>query len=400
MKFCVLGAGGRQGQSTTMDLLRSGNVTSVLACDLEEEYLQKLSARVGQDPRLGTLAFDINDRERLEDALRGVTVCINATPYYRNLDVMKACLSAGCNYVDLGGLFHMTRKQLSLDDDFKRARLIAVIGMGSTPGTTNVDARLVVDQMDRVSEVHAICASPEPPSSGDDDTFDPSYSITTILDEFSMNPVVFKGGEFVELQPVQNAGFLILPEPIGKVQFYYTLHSEPATFPIVWRDKGIRESAFLFSMRPSFYKKARFLTNLGFAGSDPISVGNTSMTPRDFLTALLRSRPSTPKKSVPDSDLGFVVGAKVVGEKEGRAYECLVWTRVFPHEKWGLSSEEVGTGTPPSIVAQMIGKGEIREPGVHPPEVAVPVPRYQEELLKRGMPTYVLRSETIVASYQ
>lgn len=399
MKYCVLGAGGRQGQSTVMDLLRSEEVSGVLACDLEEEYLSRLLARVGRDQRLQTLALDIGDRQRLKNVLRGVSVCINATPYYWNLDVMKACLSAGCNYVDLGGLFHMTRKQLTLDDDFKRAGLIAVIGMGSTPGTTNVNARLAVDQLDRVTEVHAVCASPEAPSSGDDDMFDPSYSITTILDEFSMKPVVFKGGQFVELEPVQDAGLLTLPEPIGKVRFYYTLHSEPATFPIVWRDKGIKESAFFFAMRPSFYKKARFLANLGFAGSDPISVGNLSVAPREFLTALLRSRP-TPKKSGPDSDLGFVVGAKAIGEKDGKPCECMVWTRVFPHEKWGLSSEEVGTGTPPSIVAQMIGRGEITEPGVHPPEVVVPVPQYHEELAKRGMPTYLLRSEAIAASYQ
>ena len=35
---------------------------------------------------------------------------------------MDAALDARCHYVDLGGLFHMTRRQLRLDAEFRRAR--------------------------------------------------------------------------------------------------------------------------------------------------------------------------------------------------------------------------------------------------------------------------------------
>ena len=43
-----------------------------------------------------------------------------------------------------------------------------------------------------------------------------------------------------------------------------------------------------------------------------------------------------------------------------------------------------GTAVPPSIVAQMIGKGMIEKRGVLGPEACVPVEPFFEEMAKRG----------------
>ena len=64
---------------------------------------------------------DVRDHEALVELLRGADACLNATVYYSNLEVMGACLEAGVHYTDLGGLFHTTRKQLELDEQFKAA---------------------------------------------------------------------------------------------------------------------------------------------------------------------------------------------------------------------------------------------------------------------------------------
>ena len=65
---------------------------------------------------------------------------INSAQYEVNLPVMEGALRAGAHYVDLGGLFHTTRRQLLLDDRFKAAGLTAVLGLGSCPGIANVHA--------------------------------------------------------------------------------------------------------------------------------------------------------------------------------------------------------------------------------------------------------------------
>ena len=58
---------------------------------------------------------------------------------------MEVALAAGAHYVDLGGLFHVAREQLGLDERFREAGLLAVLGMGSTPGKTNVMAARAVE---------------------------------------------------------------------------------------------------------------------------------------------------------------------------------------------------------------------------------------------------------------
>ena len=61
---------------------------------------------------------DARDAASLARALRGASVCVNCADYRLNLDVMAGALATGCHYVDLGGLFHVTRRQLELDARF------------------------------------------------------------------------------------------------------------------------------------------------------------------------------------------------------------------------------------------------------------------------------------------
>jgi lysine 6-dehydrogenase len=53
-------------------------------------------------------------------------------------------------------------------------------------------------------------------------------------------------------------------------------------------------------------------------------------------------------------------------------------------KEWGIGVD-IDTGAPPSIVAQMLVRGEIGIVGVHPPERAVAPEPFFEELVRRGM---------------
>ena len=79
--------------------------------------------------------------QALAKLLQGCDVVMNCTQYNWNLDVMRAALAARVHYMDLGGLYHMTRKQFALDRDFRRIGKLAIPGMGGAPGITNVMAR-------------------------------------------------------------------------------------------------------------------------------------------------------------------------------------------------------------------------------------------------------------------
>ena len=84
--------------------------------------------------------IDARSVDDLAAAIGDAGVLVNTASYRINLEAMRACLQAGCNYLDLGGLYWMTRRQRELGADFERAGLLAVLGIGSSPGKTNLMA--------------------------------------------------------------------------------------------------------------------------------------------------------------------------------------------------------------------------------------------------------------------
>ncbi len=95
-------------------------------------FLEEWGADVARrDFRLeGGEHVDARDRASLARALEGADAVVNAADYRLNLDVMWGALEAGAHYVDLGGLFHVTRAQFQLYDEFDAAGLTAILGLG------------------------------------------------------------------------------------------------------------------------------------------------------------------------------------------------------------------------------------------------------------------------------
>ena len=88
-----------------------------------------------RDARLeGEEQLDASDAAAVAHALDGCTVCVNCADYRLNLPVMRGALEAGAHYVDLGGLYHVTKQQLELDGEFRARGVGALLGMGSAPG--------------------------------------------------------------------------------------------------------------------------------------------------------------------------------------------------------------------------------------------------------------------------
>ena len=60
--------------------------------------------------------------------------------------------------------------------------------------------------------------------------------------------------------------------------------------------------------------------------------------------------------------------------------------------EWQATAGDVDTASPLSIVAQMLATGKIRQLGVLPPEIGVPVDPFLREIEKRGMKWTVSRT--------
>lgn len=211
------------------------------------------AAFVRRDARLeGVEALDASDPNAVARALDDVSVVVNAADYRLNVPVMRGALAAGANYIDLGGLYHVTSEQLGLDEEFRAAQLGALLGMGSAPGKTNLLTAAGAQRLGEEPRSLEIWAAARDPAAAVH-PFPAPYSVRTLLDELQLPPVVVEGGEVREVEPLSGEAERELPAPVGRAKGIYTLHSELRTLPDAF--PSLDSASFRLCLAPGLLEK-------------------------------------------------------------------------------------------------------------------------------------------------
>ena len=308
-------------------------------------------------------------------ALAGTAVLVNACHHDFNLRVMDAALAIGCHYCDLGGLFHVTRRQLRRDAQFKRAGLLALCGIGSAPGIVNVMARAGAERFERVREIHIAVGTRDRTPRRGPSLLDTSYSISTVLDEASQPAALFKDGALWFVEPLSHPQIVDFPPPVGRQYPACTLHSELATLPQSFREQGVRDVSFRIAFPEDLADRLRFVRALGLTDTNPIRVGNRTIVPREVLLTMISKAPKV--TIVGPRDEYEILRVTIRGQKSGRRAEDVLDCHVPGMPTWNVGVD-IDTGAPPSIAAQMLLAGAITARGVLPPErVVAPAPFFR-----------------------
>jgi lysine 6-dehydrogenase len=370
----VVGAAGIIGPGIVATLAEQQAVDRIVCLDRDEAGAREVAERHGGG-RAEAGALDVRDADAAARALEGASVLVNSAAYRVNLDAMHAAVRAGVAYIDLGGLFHVTRQQLELDERFRNEGLLAVLGMGSTPGKTNVMASRAVELLDGDPPERMVVAAagrdPNPP----DGPLVAPYALETILDELTMPTPVVRDGRVEFLAPLTDAGTVEFGEPVGPSQTIYTIHSEQATFADSF---GASHVSFHLSLNPTFLDRIRFLTDLGLASHEPVEVSGTALSPRRVLMEVLGRLPrATPSREA--------FGLHRV-EAHGRSSSAVVECHTQSVDRLGFGGGVLSTASPPAVVADMICRGELDHlSGVLPSERAVPFGPLFQRLERYGV---------------
>lgn len=375
MHIIVLGGAGAMGRVTVRALTEYAVIDQITLADYHEARAREVAASLNCR-HLNVRQIDVTDQQRLEQLIHGADVVLSAVDYIYNLSVLHACIKEKVHYADLGGLFHMSRTLLALHDEAKAAGITALLGMGGTPGITNMLARLAVDRLERVEsiKVQLGCSDSTPSTT----PLVAPYSIRTILDEFTKQPQVFQNGTWHAQQPLSGQEVIEFPAPVGRATAIYSLHSECATFPVSFQDKGISYVSFKIAFPGDFVSKLKFLVDLGFGSDTPVKVRGVNISPRELLAHLLEQFPAETAEPQ-DCDVLRIVAR---GEANGSVCEITNQIIVLPYQRWGLSAGAFDTGMPLAVAGYMLARGEISQRGAMGPEVCIPPKAFFDALAR------------------
>lgn len=380
--IAVIGGAGAMGRIVVRDLVESAPPDVDLIVADRDVRAAERSARAFRG-RVRVVRVDVAHRSATARALRGATVIVNACHYALNLPAMDAALTLGSHYCDLGGLFHVTLRQLRRDREFTRAGLLAICGIGSAPGIVNVMARAGADRLDRVDEIHIAVGTIDRSASPDRSPLSTSYSIDTVFDEASLPAAMYRNGALRFVAPLSHPAAVRFPPPVGLQHPVCTIHSELATLPRAFRAKGVRDVTFRIAFPDGLADRLRVVGALGLLGRQPIVVNGQPVVPRDVLRTLASAAPTSPsRRSVPDEY--EVLRVTLRGRRGRTRVEDLLDCHVPGMPEWGIGVD-IDTGAPPSIVAQMILDGRIKGRGVVAPESVIPPVAFFRALALRGM---------------
>lgn len=349
LKVAVLGAGGTIGPALVRDLAESEEVAELLLIDLRHDRAQEVSDRHGGGK---SRVVGVGLGDQLAEIIESADLLLNSASYRSNLGAMRAALACGCHYFDLGGLYWVTGQQLELHNAFVDAQLLGLLGIGASPGKTNVMARAAADQLggaDKV-QINAAGFDPEP-----GEEFSVPYALRTIVDELKLAPVVLEDGRAIEVKPLTAAGAVDFPEPVGRRETFYTLHSELATLP---QALGLKQASFRLSLDPRLVEYVKTI----FTASD----AEIDRQAREAKQPSART-----------------VATHVVDVSNGAA-ALRASAITTPHVRWGLGGGIVSTATPACAAVRLLARGELDAVGVRAPEECMPTASFFAELADRG----------------
>jgi saccharopine dehydrogenase-like NADP-dependent oxidoreductase len=378
MKILVLGAGGRIGSAIVKDLMEidSHEVTEIVAADISQERVARLAAAY-ESAKLKLEQVDVADQNKLVELFNGSDVVINSTVPAGSIpvDVLKAALKAHANVIDLGAWPEETEQSLALNDDFEQAGLTAILGLGSSPGITNLVAKALVDKLDSVETIELSFGYASLGTS----SLPLAIPFEGALTEYIAEPLIFRNGKFEKLPPQSGLQNIEYPEPIGVRSSFYIGHAEILTFPYFFKDKGIENVCMRAGFTPDFSEKVNFLIDLGIINESPIKVEDTEVIPLDVLTACLDKLPSEGGEVI-DYGCTRVVARGEKGQVS-KEYTALMLNRPYQ----GLTNAQHRTSHSTAIGARMLCKGQIAKKGVFPPEAGVEPAPFFKELARREL---------------
>jgi lysine 6-dehydrogenase len=359
IRILVLGGAGQVASHAVRELVAEKDVSAVTVADRDHEAAVRLATKLGD--KVSAVAIDANDHIGLVAAAKGHDVIANAIDPFRchEARVAHAAIEAGVPYVSLCDDYDSARTVLVLDEAAKVAGMTVLSGMGWTPGLSNVLARKAAERFELLDEVNVAWGGSAVGAEG--------YAvILQVLDSLSGLVPSFQRGRQVHLRAGSGREAVLFPPPVGRLNCYHLRHPEPLTLPRFL--PGLRA----VSLKGGFSEQA--LTDL-VVGLARLGLADSQVR-RDLIARLVNAAAPYARRLRTAAEPCSAVRVDV-GGWEGGAYRQVSYGVAAPMHQL--------TALPLAVGALMLGRGDVRVPGVVAPEACIEPNPFLADLERRGV---------------
>ncbi|MDH5532087.1 MAG: saccharopine dehydrogenase family protein, partial [Candidatus Bathyarchaeota archaeon] len=355
MRVLVLGCG-KMGSAIAMDMAQSDEVSKVVLGDFNEKKTEQLAARLESDKVSGQ-RVDVMDQQATKKLMKNVDIVVNALPYEISFLAGKTAVEAGVHLVDLS----YEEQHWKLDTPAKEAGVTLVPDCGVAPGLANVLAGYGVSLMDEAEEIHILCGGipqkPVPPLG-----YRIVFSTQGLVDMYCEKARIVMNGKIVEVDTLSGLEKVEFPG-VGELEAFYTDGLSTLLRTMKGKVKNMDEKTARW---PGHAEKIRAFRDTGFFSTEPIQVDDVKIIPRKVAVSIL-------DKTIRlggEEDV-TVLRVDVTGKKDGNKVEHSFVMVDFFDKQRRVTSMARTTGYTASIVGRMVARGDIKERGVVPPEIAL-----------------------------
>jgi saccharopine dehydrogenase (NAD+, L-lysine-forming) len=392
----VIGAGGVGAAFAAIARRRSAFERVVLA-DVDLERARAAAERLDEPDRFAADRVDASDEAELVELIARVKpdAVLNATDPRFNEPIFNAAFQARVNYLDMAMTLshrdpeHPFQKpgemlgayQLARHDEWERAGLLALVGIGVEPGLSDIFARYAADELfSHISEA-GVRDGADLTVEGYD--FAPTFSIWTTIEECLNPPLIWERDRgFYTTEPFSEPEIFIFPEGIGPVECVNVEHEEVVLIPR-WVDCD--RVTFKYGLGQEFIDVLKTIHKLGLDSTEPVSVRGAEIAPRDVLAAVLPDPATLGERMTGRTCAGtWVQGTG----KDGRPRSTYLYHLVDNEQTMREYSTQAvvwQTAINPVVALELLDQGDWKGTGVLGPEAFPPTP-FLDLLAELGSP--------------
>lgn len=396
MRVVALGGCGGMGQFAVRTALGYDFLEEIVIADRDGDRARSFAEECG--PKANAIELDIEDAKALTHTLKEADVVLTTVgPYYRfGVPILKAAIEARCHYIDINDDWEPTLEMLALDEEARKAGITAIVGMGASPGISNMLAAKAMSLLDSVEDLitgWGIESEQETNRPGEGGSF--GAAVEHWVHQFTGKIRVRRNGEFEDVVPIEEIK-IDYPD-LGTGIAHTVGHPEPLTIPLYRRE--IRNSCNVMVLPPELVRIIRWLA--GEVDSERMTVKEAAailMKPEKEIEAVLplklkaqivASSLKKPKISLPE------LFAWAKGMKDGERKTVAVTGSAAPAGGMGGA-----TGVPMALGLSMFAGGKIEKHGVFAPEMIIDPDSFFDELAPLCTPERANATELLIITSQ